>query len=560
MKIVIVGGVAGGASCATRARRLGEEAEIVVFERGDHVSFANCGLPYYIGGTIQERNRLLVATAESLRRRFNLDIRTRSEVVSVDREAHEVTVQTRDGETYRESYDKLVLAPGAEPVRPPIEGVGHPRIFTLRNVRDTDRIKEVVDSGAQRALVVGAGYIGVEMAENLRDRGMDVTLIELLDQVMPIFDAEMAELIQEEMESHGVRIVLGNPVERFGGDENTVRATLADGTAVEADLGIVCVGVRPETGLAREAGIELGVSGGIKVDEFMRTTDTDVYAVGDAVQVADFVTGEPALVPLAGPANRQGRSVADHIFGRPRPYRGTQGTAVVKVFGVTAGSTGASERTLQQLDRPYEKVYVFEPNHARYYPGAALLAIKALFSPGEPGEPGAGKLLGAQVIGREGTDKRVDVLATAIRAGMTVFDLQELELAYAPPYGSAKDAVNMVGFVASNVLEGTMPIVQPETVVAGENPEAFLLDVRNAEEYEGGHIPNAYLIPLNELRERLDELPKDRPITVYCRLGVRSYFATRILLQNGFQARDLTGSWESFRRVRDARRRSSGKT
>ncbi|NIA21021.1 MAG: FAD-dependent oxidoreductase [Anaerolineaceae bacterium] len=545
MKLVIVGGVAGGASCAARARRLDERCRIIMFERGDDVSFANCGLPYYIGGTIAERKRLLVQTAEGLRRRFRIDVRTRSEVTTIDRRGQEVEVRTADGKTCRQSYDKLVLAPGAAPIRPPLEGMDDPRIMTLRNLVDTDRIKEIVDAGARRGLVVGGGYVGLEMVENLRARGLEVTLVELAGQVMPPFDPEMAVPLLDELRANGVTVHLNSGLKAFSGGPESVTATLADGTTIEAELVVVGVGVRPEADLAKAAGLELGTTGGIKVDDRMRTSDPNIFAVGDAVEVTDFVTGQPVLIPLAGPANRQGRIAADNICGRRSRYGGTQGTAILKLFSLAAGTTGASEKTLKRLGRPFEKVYLHPPNHAGYYPGASPLAMKVIF------DPAGGKLLGAQVVGADGVDKRVDILATAIRAGLTVYDLEELELCYAPSFGSAKDAVNMAGFVAANVLRGDMPVVQPEALPAGGESGVFVLDVRTPKEHQAGHVEGACLIPLDELRDRLGELPKDKPIYAYCKSGMRSYLATRILLQNGFKAFNVTGAWESIRLARE---------
>jgi NADPH-dependent 2,4-dienoyl-CoA reductase/sulfur reductase-like enzyme/rhodanese-related sulfurtransferase len=552
MRLMIVGGVAAGASCAARARRLNENAEILIVERGDHVSFANCGLPYYIGGDITERNRLLVQTAEGLRQRFRIDVRTRTEALAIDRKARVVLVRDADGVERREPYDKLLLAPGAEPVRPPIPGIDDPRILTLRNLADTDRIKALVDAGARRALVVGGGYIGLEMVEALRHRGLDVTLVEMADQIMPPLDPEMAELLLRELKANGVTVHLSSGAKSFAASPAAVAATLGDATVIEADLVLVGVGVRPEVRLAKEAGLDLGSTGGIAVDDHMRTSDADIYAAGDAVEVTDPVTGRAALVPLAGPANRQGRIAADNIFGRDSRYPGTLGTGIVKLFGLAAGMVGANEKTLRRLHRPHEKVYLHPGSHAGYYPGAATMAMKILFDPGD------GRLLGAQAVGARGIDKRIDVLATALRADMTVLDLEDLELCYAPPFGAAKDPVNMAGFVAANVIRGDHRLVQPETVARHDVPDAVVLDVRTPEEYDTGHIHNAVLIPLDELRERLDELPKDRPIHAYCKVGLRGYLAQRLLRHHGFEAYNLTGGFTTYDAVKAVLGRSRG--
>jgi NADPH-dependent 2,4-dienoyl-CoA reductase/sulfur reductase-like enzyme/rhodanese-related sulfurtransferase len=544
MRLIIVGGVAAGASCAARARRLNETADIVIFERGEYVSFANCGLPYYIGGDIPERNRLLVQTAEGLRRRFRIDVRTRTAVLVIDRKARQVLLLGPDGTERREPYDKLLLAPGAEPVRPPIPGIDDPRILTLRNLTDTDRIKALVDAGARRALILGGGYIGLEMVEALRRRGLDVTLVEMAHQVMPALDAEMAEWLLRELKANGVAVRLGTAAKAFAGSPAGVTATLSDGSTLEADLILVGVGVRPEVQLAKEAGLELGVTGGIAVDDRMRTSDPDIYAAGDAVEVTDPVTGRAALVPLAGPANRQGRIAADNMCGRDSRYNGTLGTAIVRLFSLVAGMTGANEKTLHRTQRRFEKVYLHPGSHAGYYPGAAPMAMKLLFDPDD------GRLLGVQIVGTHGVDKRIDVLATALRAGMTVYDLENLELCYAPPFGSAKDPVNMAGFTAANVLRGDHRLVQPETVARGTVPDALVLDVRTRQEYDAGHVHNAVLIPLDELRDRLDELPRDRPIHAYCKVGLRGYVAQRLLCQHGYDAYNMTGGFTTFEAVK----------
>lgn len=547
MKLVIVGGVAGGASAAARARRLCEEAEIVLFERGPDVSFANCGLPYYLGGEIAERARLLVVTPERLKERYRLDVRTRTAVEAIDRKVKKVRVRDlARGREYEEPYDKLILAPGAAPIRPPLPGIDLAGVFTLRNLQDADRIKATLDRGAGPAVVIGAGFIGLELVENLVRRGVPTTVVELQDQVLPPFDREMTAPVAGQLAAHGVPLLLGESAEAFepAGDGLTVR--LRSGRRLPAGLVVVGVGVRPENKLAVEAGLEVGPRGGIRVNEHMQTSDPDVYAVGDAVEVKDFVTGEPTQVPLAGPANRQGRIAADHVFGRDSRYRGTQGTAVVRVFDVTAALTGASEKTLRRLGRPYRKVYVHPAHHAGYYPGAQAMALKLLF------DPHTGKVLGAQAVGGAGVDKRIDVLAVAIQVGMTVFDLEEAELAYSPQYGSAKDPVNMAGFVAGGLLREDQPQLSVEELADGNGAAAadghpFLLDVRTPAEFAAGHIPGAVNVPVDELRSRLGELPRDRRIAVYCQVGQRGYLATRILRQAGLQAANLGGGFQTYR-------------
>lgn len=539
MKLLIVGGVAGGASAAARARRLSEEAQIILFERGPDVSFANCGLPYYIGGEITERDKLLVVTPERLKSRFNLDVRVRSSVEGIDRAAKKVRVRDlASGREYEETYDNLILAPGAAPLRPPIPGIDLPGIFTLRNLQDMDRIKERLDDGVKRAVVVGAGFIGLELVENFVRRGIGTTVVELQDQVLPPFDKEMTTPIAEHLAAKGVTLLLGQSAAAFEKTHDGLIVQLKSGQRLPAQLVILGVGVRPENKLAVDAGLAVGPRGGIQVNEHLQTTDPHIYAVGDAIEVRDFVTGEPTQVPLAGPANRQGRIAADHIFGRPSHYRGTQGTAIVKVFDLTGAMTGASEKTLRRLNRPYRKVYVHPTQHAGYYPGAEAMTLKLLF------EPENGKLLGAQAVGGSGVDKRIDVLAVAIQAGMTVFDLEEMELAYSPQYGSAKDPINMAGFVAAGLLRDDHPQVDVETVLS---IAPFVLDVRTPQEYAAGHMPKAVNIPVDELRSRLGELPHDREIAAYCQVGQRGYLATRILRQAGFSAANVGGGYNTYR-------------
>ncbi|MFA6179076.1 MAG: FAD-dependent oxidoreductase [Candidatus Methylopumilus sp.] len=541
MKLVIVGGVAAGMSTAARARRLNEQAEIVVLERSQYVSFANCGLPYHIGGDIKEREQLVLQTPQTLAETLNLDVRTGHEVMAIDSDSQSVVVrELSTGRQYAEHYDKLVLCPGASPIRPKLPGIAHPRIFTLRNIEDMDVTKASIDAGIQQAIVIGGGYIGVEMAENLRHRGVNVTLVEFAEQIMPPLDQEMARDLQYHMEYHGVTLKLGTAAASFADAEGKVDVTLQDGSILRADLVLLAVGVRPDVALLDGTNIKLGPRGGIQVNAHMQTSAPNIYAAGDAVEVLDTITGEPALIALAGPANRQGRIAADHICGRDSAYTSTQGTAIIKVFEMTGGGTGASEKTLKRTNIPYRKIYIHPSGHASYYPGTTSMQIKLLFAPAD------GKILGAQVVGYDGVDKRIDIFATAIRAGMTVYDLETLELAYAPPYGSAKDPINMAGFVASNLLKGDIDFWYAEeypAVIAN----GLVIDVRSATEYKTWHVPDAINIPLGQLRDQLGSLPHDRPIFLYCRVGFRSYLAHRILVQSGFnQVKTLAGGSKTF--------------
>lgn len=534
MKIVIVGGVAGGASCAARLRRLDEESTIVLFERGQHISFANCGLPYYVGNVIREQGNLLVQTPEGMNTRFAIDVRTESEVVAIDRAAKSVTVKNlTTGEEYTESYDKLVLSPGASPIRP--ANIDAPNIFTLRNIPDTLAITSYADrTEAKRAVVVGGGFIGIEMAENLTERGIAVTLLELASQIMPPLDPEMAAYLHKQLRAHGVDLRLGTGLASVSADGKVV--TLTDGTTVETDIITLGIGVRPETLLAEEAGLALGITGGIRVNEQLQTSDPDIYAVGDAIEVTDYITRRPALIPLAGPANKQGRIAANNIAGRPETYKGTQGSSVLKVFDMTAASTGASEKSLRRAGIAYEKSYTHSLSHAGYYGGATLISLKLIYA------PHTGKLLGAQAVGKSGVEKRIDVLATAIRAGMSVFDLEELELTYAPPYSSAKDPVNMGGYVASNLIKGDSAAIHWDEIDTDDS--GYLVDVRTPYEYKRGTIGNAVNIPVDELRDRLAELPTDKPIHIICQVGLRGYIAYRILEGHGFKGmKNLSGGY-----------------
>lgn len=546
-RIVIVGGVAGGATAAAHARRLSEDAEILIFERGPYVSFANCGLPYYIGEEIEDRESLLVQTPEGLHRRFNLDVRVNSEVVSIDPAARQVEVRQREtGEVYRERYDHLILSTGAGALKPPIPGIERPGHFTVRGIPDVEAILEwTTTRKAERAVVVGGGFIGLEMAEQLRGRGMQVDLVEALPQVMAPLDLEMAAWLQQELRSHEVRLHLNEPVQRFDapGEDETAQASvvaLKSGRRLPADLVILALGVRPETHLAKEAGVRVGDLGGIRVNEFLQTSDPHIWAVGDAIEVRHWVTGEWTLIPLAGPANRQGRIVTENIFGASLKFEGVLGTSIVRVFEMTAAATGASEKTLQRLQRPYGVVHLHPAAHATYYPGAHRLAMKVMF------DPGNGTLLGAQVVGKEGVDKRIDVLATALKARMTVHDLEELELAYAPPFGAAKDPVNLAGMVAQHVVHHDIGVVQWHEVSHLDPKRFLLLDVRDAVEREEGTIAGSLHLPLPELRERVEELPRDKEIVAFCQTGQRSYFACRFLAQKGFRVRNLSGSYRTW--------------
>lgn len=555
-RIVIVGGVAGGMSAAARARRLDEQAEIIVLEQGDYVSFANCGLPYHLSGEIDRRQDLLLHTPDSLARTLNLDVRTGHRVTAVDRARREVTVAAADT-TFQLEYDALLLAPGAVAVRPPIQGLDHPAVHALRTIPDLDAVQEAVTSlldqrepgrDAPRAVVVGAGFIGLEAVEALASRGLQVELVELAGHVLPPLDRELAPLLAEELTAHGVGLHLGVSAEAItDADSRNHLATLTldDGTALPADLVIVNVGVRPASTLAEEAGLELGSRGAIRVDRDQRTSDPNIWAVGDAVEVRQAVTGIDGVVPLAGPANRQGRRAADAICGRrTTPQQPVLGTAIVRVFGLTAAVTGANQATLHSAGIEHEVVHLHPAHHAGYFPGAEQVHLVASFAPD-------GRLLGAQAVGRAGVDKRIDVLATAIRAGMGADDLAELELAYAPPYGSAKDPVNMLGFVAQNVLDGTMPQWQAWDLDQAR-AHTLVLDVRSAAEYDGGHLDGALHVPHTELRHRLDEVraaAAGRPVSVHCASGVRSYLATRILRGEGVDARNLSGGWLTLQAV-----------
>jgi NADPH-dependent 2,4-dienoyl-CoA reductase/sulfur reductase-like enzyme/rhodanese-related sulfurtransferase len=540
-RVLIVGGVAGGASCAARLRRLDEQAEIVMFEKGPYPSFANCGLPYYVGDAISEETKLLVATPDLFRTRFNIEVRTEHEVVGIHREQRTIEVKDlRRGSVYQEAYDALVLSPGAVPVRPLLPGVDLAGVFTLRTIPDSRAIREWIQgSNAKRAVIVGGGFIGLEMAENLARRGLKVTIVEMFDQVMPPLDREIADYVYVHLLDNHVSVHLADAVVGFSGSEGRVTSVeTKSGARIPADVVILSAGVKPETKLARDAGLAVGPRGGIRVDESMKTSDPSIWAVGDAVEVTDTVTGEFCLVPLAGPANRQGRIAADAICGRPVRFRGVQATAVCGVFGLTVAMTGVSEkRLLQAKNTDYEAVYLHPADHATYYPGAKVMHLKLIFRRSD------GLVLGAQAVGEQGVERRIDVISFAIQKGSTVFDLEQAELCYAPQFGMAKDPVNLAGMVAANVLRGDVSLAKWSDL---PRCGAFLLDVREEEEFRRGSIDGAINIPLDQLRQRLCEIPRDRPIWVNCARGHRSYYAVRILQQNGFAARNLSGGYNTW--------------
>ncbi|WP_455643128.1 FAD-dependent oxidoreductase [Parabacteroides sp.] len=543
MNYLIIGGVAGGATVAARLRRMDEKANIVLFERGKYVSYANCGLPYYIGGTINNREKLFVQTVKGFTERFRIDIRTEQEVTAIRPDKKEVEVKNLStGETYAETYDKLVLSPGAEPLRPGIEGIGSKKIFTLRNVPDTDTIKNYVNTeNPKHAIVVGGGFIGLEMAENLHDLGIQVDVVEMANQVMAPLDFSMAAIVHQQLTDKGVGLHLEDGVSRFEEKDGGVTVHLRSGKQIATDMVLLSIGVRPETKLAKEAGLAIGERGGIAVNDYMQTSDANIYALGDAVEVRHLVTGQPALIPLAGPANKQGRIVADNIvFGNKEKYPGSIGTSIAKVFDLTVAAAGANAKLLKRNNIAYISSYTHGVSHAGYYPGAVPLSIKILFAPEN------GKLLGAQIVGFDGVDKRIEMLEQVIQHGGTVYDLAKLEQAYAPPYSSAKDPVNMAGFVAENILTGKSRIIQWRELA--ELPaDTIRIDVRTRDEYKLGTIPGFINIPVDELREHLDELPKDKPVVVTCAVGLRGYLAYRILVQNGFNnVRNLSGGYKTW--------------
>lgn len=539
-KVLIVGGVAGGASAAARLRRLDEEAHIVMFERDPYISFANCGLPYYIGDSIKDRSKLLIQTPEAMHKRFNLDIRTESEVIKVNPQAKTVLVRSKDRGEYEESYDSLILSPGAKPIRPPIPGVESSKIYTLRNIPDTDRIKErVVRERTRSAIVIGGGFIGVEMAENLREIGLEVTLIEGGTQLLAPFDPEMANALSKELVEHGVKLLFSQKVQGFREQGEQIDVLLEDGRALAADMVILAIGVAPDTAFLKDSGLTMGQRGHIIVNDKLQTSLPDIYAVGDAIEVMDYVNGTQTAIPLAGPANKQGRIAADNVCGLHTTFKGTRGTSIIKVFGLTGAATGNNEKTLKRLGIPYHVIYVHPNSHASYYPGATPLSIKLLFKPD-------GIVLGAQAIGFDGVDKRIDDIAAVIRFKGTVTDLTELELAYAPPYSSAKDPVNMAGYTAENILSGRTSVFTVAELETRPLDSTILVDVRNPIEYDNGHLPGSILIPVDELRGRLDELDPAKEIWVYCQVGLRGYTASRILQQKGYKVRNLTGGYKTY--------------
>lgn len=545
MKVVIIGGVAGGASCAARARRLSEDSEIIVLDRGRYVSFANCGLPYYVGDVIHDEKDLIVATPELFKNRFNIDVRLQSEAVSIDRKAKTVTVRPLDGgNEYTESYDALVLSPGAGPIRPPLEGIDLPGIFSLRTIPDSRNIRNwIKEHGVKDAAIVGGGFIGLEMADNLTRQGISVKVIELQTQVMPPLDPEMLPEIEKHLKDNGVQLILGDAVASFKPSENgLITISTQSGKNIEVGMVILAIGVKPENTLAKAAGLEIGARGGIRVDRQMRTADPAIWAVGDAVETHEFSTGQNISVPLAGPANRQGRIAADVIFGRDSAFRGVQGTAVCRIFDYTVAMTGLSEKTLQGLKTVYQKIYLHPGQHVSYFPGAHAIDMKVLF------EPTTGKILGAQAVGQDGVEKRIDVISMAIQMKATVFDLEEAELCYAPQFGAAKDPVNFAGMIAANSIRGDMNIAHWNDL----EEDDYVLDVRSEKEYRSGSYEGAVNIPLEKLRSKLNLIPKDRTVYVYCAVGQRGYYALRALRHYGIDAKNLAGglkTWRSFEKV-----------
>ena len=546
MKVVIVGGVAGGATAAARIRRLDERAEIVVFERSGYVSYANCGLPYYIGGVIQDPEELTLQTPESFFARFRVDMRVHHEVTAIYPERKCVSVRNLDsGEEFEESYDKLLLSPGAHPTQPKLPGAGMEKIFTLRTVEDTFRLKEYLQSACPKsAVLAGGGFIGLELAENLRELGMEVTIVQRPRQLMNPFDEDMAALLHSEVRRHGVKLALGYTVEGFAEKDGGVEVLLEGAAPLHADMVVLAIGVTPESRLAREAGLELGIKGSILVNDRMETSVPDIYAVGDAVQVKHFVTGQDTLIALAGPANKQGRIAADNICGGDSRYSGSQGSSVIKVFGLTAAVTGINEAAAKRAGIAADKVVLSPMSHAGYYPGGRIMTMKVVF------EKGSGRLLGAQIVGREGVDKRIDVLATAIRCGMGAAELQELALAYAPPYSSAKDPVNMAGFMIENLTRGLVKQFDLEDVAQlPRDGSVTLLDVRTEEEFQRGHLDGFSNIPVDELRERMGEIPTGRPVYLVCQSGLRSYIACRILAGHGYDCYNFSGGFRFYEAV-----------
>ncbi|PHV70543.1 CoA-disulfide reductase [Sporanaerobium hydrogeniformans] len=538
-KVVIVGGVAAGASAAARLRRLSEKVEIVLFEKGEHISFANCGLPYYIGDVIQEREKLLVATPTLMKERFGIDVRVQSEVVSVDPVAKKVKVRTHDGQFYEEDFEGLVLAPGAKPIQPAIPGIVNEKILSLRNISDTDKIKEATKEAAS-IIVIGGGYIGVELAENLRHLEKKVTLIEAAPHILAPFDEDIVVSAERKLRENGVHLILNNGVKAFHEEAHQVKVELQDGSYELADFVVTAIGVTPDTSFLKDSGIHLGSRGHILTNEHMETNMKGIYAGGDAVEVIDFVTGQETAIPLAGPANKQGRIIADNLAGIPSTYKNTQGTSVIKVFDLTFAATGNNERQLDKLGIEHHAIILHPNNHAGYYPGATAITLKLIFD-------ATGVILGAQAFGYEGVEKRIDVLATTLRLGGTVYDLTELELCYAPPFGSAKDPVNFAGYVAENILAGRSEEIHPrELYTLQDKPQVVVLDVRTTGERARGKVLHSVHINVNELRTRLSELDPQKEYWIYCAVGIRAYIAERILKQNGFKCKNITGGYKTL--------------
>ena len=546
-KVLIVGGVAGGASAAARLRRLNEDFEIIMFEKGEYISFANCGLPYYIGDSIKNRAFLLVQTVEGMKERFKLDVRNLSEVIEIDRKNKKVKVKNhKTGDIYEETYDELILSPGAMPKIPYIEGIkSADNLFTLRNIADTDRIKNYVDiNKPQKALVIGGGFIGLEMVENLQKRGVEVTLVHSRNQVMKPVDYEMASILHNHLIEKGVKLILEDKPAKI---ENKGRkVTLLSGKEIETDMIILSIGVTPESKIAKDAGLEVNSKGAIVVNSKMRTSDKNIYAVGDAVQVIDFVNKKPTMIPLAWPANRQGRLVADIISGKDVKYKGTLGSLVAKVFDLTVAATGNNEKTLKELKIPYEAIHIHPVSHAGYYPGAAQVSFKMLF------DPNTGKVLGAQGVGKDGVDKRIDLIANSIKAGFTVYDLQDIEVCYAPPYNSAKDPVNIMGYYGANIMENIVENTQWYEIDDLVKNNEFILDVREEYEVANGSIANTVNIPLGQLRKRLNEIPKDKKIYVCCQVGLRGYIACTILNQYGYNTSNIDGEYKTYSSIKNS--------
>lgn len=539
-KVLIVGGVAGGATAAARLRRMDEHAQIIMFERDEHISFANCGLPYYIGDTIQDRSKLLVQTPQAMKQRFNIDIRTFSEVIAINSDRKTVTVNSLEKGIYEESYDELILSPGAKPIKPPVPGIDSRLIFTLRNIADTDRMKGYIEQEQiKRAVVVGGGFIGIEMAENLIQLGIDVTVVEAAPHILAPFDSDIVVYAEKELHNNGIKFKLGDGVKEFYEKDGGIEVQLQSGAAIEADIVLLAIGVRPDTDFVQGSGIERGSRGHIIVNDRMETNVEHIYAVGDAVEIAHFVHGGRSTIPLAGPANKQGRIVADNTAGNDSTYKGTQGTSIIKLFDMTAAATGLNERELLRQGIDYKVVHVHPASHATYYPGASQMAIKLLFNR-------EGRILGAQAFGQDGVDKRIDVIATVIRLKGTVQDLAELELSYAPPYSSAKDPVNVAGYAAQNILTGKTEVILPRDLMEWDAERIQLIDVRSAGEHERGHIAGSKNIPVDELRGRLSEIDGSKEIWVYCQVGLRGYTASRILTQHGFKVKNVSGGYKSY--------------